>query len=75
MAVFVIISIGILSTFFYTMLWPQMRGNMVKNTKCTQAICNKDTLQDGRVDCTYYEKDKDGNVVYEEPGLSCPFKG
>lgn len=63
-AVIVVVAVGVLSAFFFSILWPQMRGNHVKNTKCSEAICGKDVNSDGMVTCRY-----DGVT------LLCPFKG
>ena len=78
MAVFVIISIGILSAFFYTTIWPGMEKNMEKNVSCAKAICNPDSLQDGLVTCCV-PKSVDGGITsceYDDKDpILCPFKG
>lgn len=63
-AVIVVVAVGVLSAFFFSVLWPQMRGNHVKNTKCGEAICGKEANSDGMVSCEY-----------EGVTLMCPFKG
>ena len=67
MTILVIISIGILSAFFFTVLWPSMNNNLNMKTKCRQAICgnvkNGDVV-DGMVNCTY-----------KGQPLVCPYKG
>lgn len=71
MTVIVIVIIGALAAFLYTGLWPMLKGNMVQNTRCADAVCklNKDDKDPGaEVDCIYH--DKDGDIE-----LTCPWKG
>lgn len=62
--VIVVVAIGVLSAFFFTVLWPQMRANHIRNTKCSEAICGKTANSDGRVECRY-----------KDVTLTCPYKG
>lgn len=62
--VIVVVAIGVLSAFFFTILWPQMRANHIRNTKCADAICGKQANSDGMVECEY-----------EGVKLTCPYKG
>jgi len=41
MTVFVIIVVAILAAFFFTIIWPMIRNNMARTTKCSDAICEK----------------------------------
>jgi len=71
MSVFVIISIGVLSAFFYTVIWPGMQSNMNRNTKCNKAVdCKESDNQDGTSVCQYYEND-----VLVEADIICTWKG
>ena len=61
----VVITIGILSTFFFTVIWPMLKNNLHSNTRCSDAIC--EPCPDSKcetVKCTYKEQE-----------LECPFKG
>lgn len=62
--VVVVVAIAGLSAFFFTIIWPQMQNNNIKNTKCGVAICAKQPNNDGTVNCTY-----------QGVALTCPFKG
>lgn len=44
MTVIVAISIGVLATFFFTVLWPQLKGNFSSQTDCNRAICDCSSL-------------------------------
>lgn len=37
----VVVAIASLAAFFYFTIWPLIRNNMEKNTKCSAAICEK----------------------------------
>lgn len=79
--VIVAISIGILSAFFFGIIWPAINHNFKANTQCNQAICicDKETreqveAQTGRKSsckCALNKTDlsSDDKVFY------CPFKG
>ena len=74
--VVVVLTIGLLSTFFFTIIWPRLKGNLNANTRCSDAVCKvtKANLKEKcvetrnnvcvRVKCTY-----DGTEVI------CPYKG
>lgn len=53
MTVFVIIVVAILAAFFFTIIWPMIRNNMARTTKCSDTICEKKPNADGTVDCYY----------------------
>ena len=40
MTLVVAISIGVLATFFFTVLWPVLRGNFQAESNCSKATCN-----------------------------------
>lgn len=62
--VIVVVAVGVLSAFFFSVIWPQMQANNIRNTKCSEAICGKNPNADGTVNCTY-----------EGVNLTCPYKG
>ena len=72
-SVIVVISVGILSAFFFTVLWPMIHNNMQKNINCDKAICNCKEMNGDRTKCKCEVKDDDGNVVIDD--LWCPYKG
>lgn len=68
--VVVILLVAFLSSFFFGVLWPNIRGNFSANTKCDEAICEKAPRSDGKtVNCTY--KEKDGSTT----NIVCTWKG
>ena len=75
--VVVAITIGLLSTFFFTVLWPMLRGNLKSNTNCSKAICTPEAKKNCHkgtngvcetVDC--YVMDGDNKI-----DVKCPYKG
>ena len=70
LSVVVLVSIGILSAFFFTILWPMIKSSMIANSKCRDAICDKRTVQDGLATCRYY---KDGKQ--QGDSFKCVWKG
>ena len=72
--IIVVISVGILSAFFFTVLWPIINNNFKKNVDCDKAICDcaKDKRND-KNEFKCYIKDKDGNIVVDD--LWCVYKG
>jgi len=40
MTVVVVISVGVLTTFFFTYLWPIIRNNFEQNASCSDATCD-----------------------------------
>ena len=39
--IIVVIIIAALVAFFYTILWPSIKGNLIVTTSCSKAICEK----------------------------------
>ncbi len=70
--VVVVITIGLLSTFFFTVLWPILKNNLNSNTKCSDAICTPQAKKN----C----KKKNGvcytvSCTYKGKSIECPYKG
>lgn len=69
-AVVVVILVAVLSSFFFGVIWPNIRGNFAANTKCDEAICENHPRSDGKtVNCIY--TDKNGNTT----NMVCTWKG
>lgn len=66
----VVVAIGVLSAFFFSVLWPMIKKNNDQVFQCSQAICpisiSINELVDGRVYC---EVKNGGNSIL------CPYKG
>lgn len=70
MTLVVVIIVGVLSVFFFTVIWPSIEGGLIASSKCADAVCDKRTLQDGMVTCKYY---KDGKQKGND--FKCVWKG
>jgi len=62
----VVITIGLLSTFFFTVIWPILRNNLHSNTRCTDAVCKP---------CPKGEVCKTVKCDYKGQTMECPYKG
>ena len=77
MTIIVAISIGILSAFFFGVIWPMINGNFQRNTQSSKAICDCSTEVRNNIEnetgrknnCLCRNKSGDENTFY------CPFKG
>ena len=68
--VVVVLAIGVLIAFFYYTLWPLIKQNFDKNSKCSEAICETvDVDNDGFVEC-YTKGNKDTGEKFK-----CTYKG
>lgn len=64
----VVISVGVLMTFFFSYLWPMIRNNFESESQCAKAICDcKDRDAEGK--CTCWLKDNESNT------FKCVYKG
>lgn len=87
--VVIIVLIAALSAFFFMLIWPMLKNNMVINYKCSDAVC-EGNVQNGRWQkCTYYKLDGDdfeglskhsdptAHSVNGEllPAYTCPYQG
>lgn len=70
--VIVVIIVGLLIAFFYTMIWPIIKTNFIMSTNCAKAICESVTEvpADGYVDCWLKGKKNDSNSHFK-----CVYKG
>ena len=68
LTVIVVTIVALLSFFFFAVLWPSIRNNFAKETRCDEAICLKENVSaDGKsVECTL----KDSNET-----ITCAWKG
>lgn len=75
MTIVVVISVGILSAFFFGVLWPIIKGNYTRNATCSKAICNcsKETRDNNDGYCLCYVKDKKGEIIQKD--IRCSYKG
>ncbi len=77
MTVIVSISIGILSAFFFGVLWPMISGNFERNSQCNKAVCNCSSETRSAIENETGNKNyclcKSSKDSQEE--FYCPFKG
>ena len=62
----VVLTIGLLSTFFFTVIWPILKNNLHSNTRCSDAICEE---------CPKGSVCKTVRCTYKGQTLECPYKG
>ena len=75
LAVFVMISIGILVAFFFTVLWPVLRGNFESVAQCRSAVCDC-SLKDSENMCPCWTKSAyESGDVGESSSFLCPYGG
>lgn len=69
MTVVIVIAVGILAAFFYTVIWPLISNNFNSNARCADAICEctGSCKNDGMATC--HLKDKKSNT------FKCAWKG
>lgn len=74
MTVIVVISVGILSAFFFYTLWPMIKGNFQGEANCKSATCNCSNeireANDGKCECMVYKAD--GQTIGP---IYCPYGG
>jgi hypothetical protein len=62
--VIVVIAVAILAAFFFSYLWPIIKNNFDRNSKCSAAVCGyrcnagselikDDTVTNGSINCCY----------------------
>ena len=67
--VFVVIAVASLVAFFYTTIWPSIKGNLNENISCSRAICESTPNADGNVDCHLVENGEVSDT------FTCAWKG
>ena len=71
MTVVIVLAVGILSVFFFAILWPSIKNTFIANSKCSDAVCDKSTLNNGIVTCKYY----DSEGKQQGSSFTCAWKG
>lgn len=70
MTVVIVLAVAILSVFFFAVLWPNIKNTFIATNKCSDAICDKNTLHDGKVTCKYYKNGRQEGTEFQ-----CVWKG
>jgi len=68
LAVLVIIAVAVMSAFFFTVIWPNLRDNQHSIMDCRRAVCNNTSNGDGTVTCWMGQ-------VGNGAGFPCTWKG
>lgn len=66
MTIIVVIAVAGLVAFFSMVVWPMVKGGMIHEADCSDAICEKNADSNGMVNC----KMKNGSKTFQ-----CPYKG
>lgn len=69
MTVVIVVAIGILVAFLYTILWPSIRGNFEKNSQCSKAICRCPNNMKSCQEADCYVKGNESEI------FKCAWKG
>lgn len=65
-SVLIVTAVALLAAFFFTIIWPKIKGDLEEIGRCANAICEPGFNDNNRVYC--YTPKKSG--VFE-----CPYKG
>ncbi len=79
LTVIVVTIVALLSFFFFSYLWPSIKGNLARSTKCDEAICECPSRDSSTGKCiapaggtvTCYYRDKNGT----KHNIVCAWKG
>ena len=65
LTIIVVMAVGMLMAFFYTLIWPMIRQNIIANTKCAAAVCEKCDSPDGCKAVTCHYKGQEFKCVWK----------
>lgn len=55
--IIVVMLISVMATFFFFVLWPSINNTISRNMKCSDAMCDGDTVDgNGFAECVYIDK-------------------
>ena len=69
LTVVIVATVGLLSVFFFSMVWPKIKENFAKSAKCSMAICEPCNTGHDCKQVKCYVKGKKSITFY------CPYKG
>lgn len=73
-SVIVVTAVALLTAVFFTIIWPTIKGGMMKNSNCSNAVCDVGYINSpgsahhGQTYC-YNPYDKSKEIFY------CPYRG
>ena len=56
MTVVTVVAIAAIGAFFYAFVWPAIKSNINRNTKCANAICPTSCKAGTTCSCTYIDE-------------------
>lgn len=56
MTVVTVVAIAAVGAFFYAVIWPSIKGNLLAQTHCSSAVQCSDPDQNGKMKCHYYDE-------------------
>ena len=71
-SVIVVTAVAMLTAVFFTIIWPILKSDMQKNSKCSNAVCDVGYIQSGEHYGQAYcfnPYDEDREIFY------CPYRG
>lgn len=71
MTVVIVMAVGILSAFFFTVLWPNLQGQFIANSNCRKAVCDNKPDSNGMVTCKFYDE----KGIQKGSDFKCIWKG
>lgn len=63
MTVVTVVAIAAIGAFFYAFIWPAIKDNIDRSTKCSNAICPNTCPENGTCECTYINEDGDEDTI------------
>lgn len=59
LTVIVVLSVGILMAFFFTVMWPNIRNNYKRTANCKSAVCDCSNAKNNDYKCKCWSSNKD----------------
>ena len=56
MTVVTVVAIAAVGAFFYAVIWPSIKGNLLAQTHCSSAVQCTDPDANGKMTCHYYDE-------------------
>lgn len=70
MTVITVVAIAAVAAFFYAFVWPVIKENLERTTKCNSAVCNDCPSTAKTCKCIYLEGDTEQEITCKNSGYS-----
>lgn len=70
MTVITVVAIAAVAAFFYAFVWPVIKENLERTTKCNSAVCNDCEPSSKTCKCVYLEGDTEEEITCKNPGYA-----